>query len=106
MSLAQIRDAVNRLEKAFEDRGHTHETTHELLHKVLKEMSILSDAVAANTAAVADNTAATNAAVALITAGGPSDAADVAAAVAALTTNTAQTVTNTDALNNAKPPAP
>lgn len=66
-------------------------------------VSDLSDRIATLTQAVADNTTATNAAVAKIGSGAPSDAADVAAAVAALDTANTQLASNTQALNAAAP---
>lgn len=73
------------------------------LLKLLEErMSILDDAIAANTKAVSDNTTAVNAAVAKL--GTP---ALTQAQLDALTANTTQVEANTTALTNATtPPAP
>jgi len=108
MSLAQIRDAVHRIEQSMHDRGEHDAHTHQLLHQVLENMSALSDAVAALTSAVADNTTATNNAVNTINTlpGAPSDAGDVAAGVTAVQDAATQVAANTAALNGAKPPAP
>lgn len=69
-------------------------------------MSILDDAIAANTKAVSDNTTAVNAAVAKL--GTPAPASEpTQAQLDALTANTTQVEANTTALTNATtPPAP
>ena len=76
-----------------------------IIERMERRMSDLSDRIATLTQAVADNTTATEAAVAKIGSGTPSDAADVAAAMTALDAANTQIKTNTDALNNAQSPA-
>jgi hypothetical protein len=76
-----------------------------IIERMEHRMSDLSDRIATLTQAVADNTTATDAAVAKIGSGTPSDAADVAAAVTALDAANTQIATNTASLNNAQPPA-
>lgn len=73
----------------------------ERLTKLEKTMSAVSDAVARNTTAVVNLTTAVEAATPIL-----QDAADDAAAVAALDVNTAQVTTEVNAINAAITPAP
>ena len=92
---------------AMERHAKSDPDTPFILHEVLIKMSALSDAIAANNAAVAQvQTSVSNAITKIEQITLPSDAADVSAAVTALGTSTSTLTTAAAALDAANPPAP